>query len=135
LGGKGVWLSGLGKGIQYMNGLRRSPAVVALALGLGVLGLAGPGVCAGTGVPLSDTELETVYGGAEDEAERVPTHVTQIETTMSQNITGSQNASSAMILINSLSSSVTAQVNVIANFGGTVGQASQANIGISRASR
>jgi hypothetical protein len=121
------------EGTQHMKVVRRSPAVLALALG--VLVLTGPVVWAGTGVRLSDAELETVSAGAQDEPERAPLQLTQIETTMTQNITGSQNLSSAMILINSLASSVTAQVNVIANFGGTVGQARQANIGISRASQ
>jgi hypothetical protein len=110
-----------------MKPLWTSASVIGLALGF--IAHAVLPALAGTAVVLADAELDGIDAGSPVGDERPKPTGPTITASAQQTIAGSaQQAASAVILVNALNSTVSAQVNVIVN-SGTISHASQANSG------
>lgn len=80
---------------------------------------------AGSVPAMSDAELDAVYGGESSEPTPFVPGPGTVGVGMTQTISGAaQQGASALIMVNALGSVVTAQVNVVANFG-TLGASTQ----------
>jgi len=93
--------------------------VIVLSL---VVVLGGSPAWGGEGIPLSDTQLDGVYGGEPSDDYNGDMIFTNVCGTCTLDISGTQTANSA-ILINAVGSTVSAQLNISVNSG------SQTNIG------
>jgi hypothetical protein len=83
----------------------------------------------GTAVVLADAELERIDAGASVGDDRPSSTGTMVMASSEQTIAGAaQQGASALILVNAVSSTVSAQVNVIVNTG-AISHANQANAG------
>ena len=92
------------------------------------LALAGSPAWGGEGIRLNDAELDQVYGGEPSEDDDSLVVLRSCGTCSLVIDSSAQANSTAMIIVNAVASVVGAQVNVIANMG-TVGHATQTNIG------
>jgi hypothetical protein len=85
-----------------------------------------------TALVLDDEELSRIAAGAPLADDRPTTTAAPLAPVVQQTITGTaQQGASAMILVNSVASTVSAQVNLIVNTG-SISHASQANAGAPR---
>jgi len=105
-------------------------ALGVLVLALVVL-LGGSPAWGGEGVPLNDVALDAVYGGEPSDDGNGGLIFTNVCESCTLNISGTQNANSA-ILVNAVGSTVSAQLN-IAVYNGSGGSVSQMDVGFTSA--